>query len=384
MDLERHRIVDVLPDREARTLEVWLAAHPSVELISRDRAGAYAQGARKGAPQAQQIADRFHLLLNLQEALKRLFERKHELLKHLLTCEPAQEEQAKPSHEVLPPPSSEPVQPISVRPKRSPAHEAQRERRREIRKQRYDEVIKLHEQGVSQVAIATLLGLDRDTVRRYLKAPAFPEIIRTRRRSKLDPYKQYLHERRAAGQQNVTHLIKEIRAQGYQGGESIVRDYLKDKRTMPEWREAYQQQKARQAQGKRVVPLSARQAAWLFICPPRKLTLSQVRELEPLRLGDEELGSAYHLVQDFRTMVTQRQVNVLPRWLKEAQMCGIPEFKSFVAGIYRDYEAVRAALATEHSNGQTEGKVNKLKCIKRQMYGRANFDLLRQRMLLCS
>jgi transposase len=148
--------------------------------------------------------------------------------------------------------------------------------------------------------------------------------------------------------------------------------------------ETYQQQKAQQAQGKRLAPLSAREAAWLFICPPRKLKLRQVRALEPLRLEDEELGSTYQLVQDFRTMVTQRQGSFLPRWLSEAQASGIPELKSFVAGIYRDYDAVRAALATEHSNGQTEGKVNKIKCIKRQMYGRANFDLLRQRLLLCA
>src|SRR2546427_5399364 len=80
VDLERHRIVEVLPDREAETLETWLTAHPGVEVISRDRAGAYAQGARKGAPQAQQVADRFHVLVNLYDALKRLFERKHEVL----------------------------------------------------------------------------------------------------------------------------------------------------------------------------------------------------------------------------------------------------------------------------------------------------------------
>jgi transposase len=384
VDLERHRIVDVLPDREAQTLQAWLAAHPSVEVISRDRAGAYAQGARKGAPQAQQVTDRFHLLLNLQDALKRLFERKQEQLKHLVIWEPAQEEQAKQSHEALPTPLSEPLQLIIVGPQLSPAHEAQRRLRRERRKQRYDEVIKLHEQGVSQVAIATLLGLDRDTVRRYIKAPSFPESVRPKRTSLLDPYKKCLRERWATGQCTARSLFAELRARGYQGGATLVSDYLRPLREHPDWWEAYQQQKARQAQGKRVVPLSARQAAWLFICPPRKLTLRQVRELEPLRLEDEELGSVYQLVQDFRTMVTQRQVSVLPRWLNEAQACGIPELKSFVSGIYRDYDAVRAALATEHSNGQTEGKVNKLKCIKRQMYGRANFDLLRQRLLLCA
>ena len=383
VDLERHRIVEVLPDREPQTLQAWLAAHPSVEVISRDRAGAYAQAARKGAPLAQQVADRFHLLLNLQEALKRLFEREHDQLKHLSTWEPANEEPSSPTHEAGAAGAPERGQPLTMEPQRSPAHERERQLRREKRKQRYDEVLKLHGQGVSQVAIATLVGLDRDTVRRYLRAPSFPEIIRPKRTGLLDPYKEYLQERWATGQCTARSLFGELRARGYQGGATLVSDYLRPLRKQTGWRKAYQQQKSQQAQGKRLIPLSAREAAWLFICPPRKLKLRQVRALEPLRLGDEELGRVYHLVQDFRTMVTQRQVSVLPRWLKEAQACGIPELKSFVAGIYRDYDAVRAALATEHSNGQTEGKVNKLKCIKRQMYGRAKFDLLRQRMLLC-
>jgi transposase len=384
-DLQRHRSVDLLPDREAETLRAWLAAHPGVEVIARDRAGAYAQGARKGAPQAQQVTDRFHLLLNLQDALKRLFERKQEWLKPPATWELSKEEQSGQAHDARAEEAPEPAQPVTGRPKLSPAHERERQRRREKRKQRYDEVIKLHEQGVSQVAIATMLGLDRNTVHRYLRVPHFPEIVRpTRHKSILDPYKPYLQERWASGQCTASSLLAEVRARGYRGGETLVYDYLRPLREQPEWMRTYQQQKAWQAQGKRLVPLSAREAAWLFICNPRKLTLRQVLQLEPLRLQDKELGSAYQLVQDFRTMVTQRQVSVLPRWLGEAQASRIPELKSFVAGIYRDYDAVRAALATEHSNGQTEGKVNKLKCIKRQMYGRANFDLLRQRMLLCA
>ena len=129
------------------------------------------------------------------------------------------------------------------------------------------------------------------------------------------------------------------------------------------------------------MPLSAREAAWLFVCNPRKLTLRQVRQLEPLRIQDEGLASAYQLTQDFRAMVVNRQVDVLHRWLQEAQESGIAELRSFAAGILRDYDAVRAALTTEYSNGQTEGQVNRLKLIKRQAYGRAQFDLLRLRVL---
>jgi len=269
------------------------------------------------------VTDRFHLLLNLQEALKCLFERKHEQLKHLATWEPAKEEQTIQAHEAHTEAAPEPAQPVAVGLKLSPAHEAQHQIRREKRKQRYDEVIKLHEQGVSQVAIATLLGLDRDTVRRSIKAPAFPEIVRTKRGSSLDPFKEYLHERWATGQCTARSLLSELRERSYQGGETLVYDDLRPLREQPAWWEAYQQQKACQAQGKRLAPLSAREAVWLFLCDPRKLMLWQVRELESLRLEDEELGSTYQLVQDFRTMVTQRQVSVLPRWLKEAQACGI-------------------------------------------------------------
>ena len=144
---------------------------------------------------------------------------------------------------------------------------------------------------------------------------------------------------------------------------------------------AYQQQQRRAAQGLPTTPLSAREAAWLFVCPPPKLTLAQVRQLGPLRTRDEELGKAYELIQDFRTMVTQRQLPFLPRWIDEAKASGLPELSRFAVGLYRDYEAVRAALSQEWSQGQTEGQVHRLKLIKRQGYGRASFDLLRLRVL---
>ncbi len=139
---------------------------------------------------------------------------------------------------------------------------------------------------------------------------------------------------------------------------------------------------SRSVYGPRKKPLSAHQAAWLFVCNPRKLKWRQIWwQLEPLRREDEELGRAYHLAQDFRAMITQRQVGVLPRWLKEAQESGIPELRSLATGIYRDYDAVYGALETSYSNGQTEAQVHRLKLIKRQAYGRASFEQLRLRVL---
>jgi len=374
VDLQRHRIVELLPDREAETLEAWLAAHPGVELISRDRAGAYAQGARKGAPQAQQVTDRFHLLLNLRDALKRLFERKHEVL----------QEEADQHHEFLT--SSEEVDtPDKAAPIPAPLTPTalQQQARRARRLSRYEAVMHLHQQGASQVAIAALVGLNRDTVRRYLTASGFPEISRPGKRSHLDPYKDYLQQRWAEGERKVKRLLVELRERGYRQGETIVYEYLRTLRQQPEGVSASEMRKNAAVRSATQTALSAREAAWLFVCNPQKLRIAQAVRLDHLRVTHEDLGLAYQLAQDFRVMVTKRQVHVLGRWLEKAKASDIKELQSLATGIYRDFDAVRAALATEYSNGQTEGKVNKLKCIKRQMYGRANFDLLRQRMLLC-
>jgi transposase len=305
VDLQRHRIVEVLPDREAETLQAWLAAHPSVQVISRDRAGAYAQGARKGAPQAQQVTDRFHLLLNLRDVLKRLFERKQEVLKKeadLLqdALKPA-ENAVGPSEAVT---VSTPLPPTAI----------QQQARRAQRQRRYAAVMELHRPGASQVAIAALVGLHRDTVRRYLNAPSFPEITRPGKRSSLDPYKRYLQHRWVEGERNGKHLLIELRERGYRHGETIVYDYLRTLREQPAWMERYQACKNSSTRTGSPEVLSAREAAWLFVCNPRKLRLSQVIRVDHLRRVDEELELVYQLTQDFRVMVTQRQVTVLERW----------------------------------------------------------------------
>jgi transposase len=313
--------------------------------------------------------------LNLQEALKRLFERKQEAL---------QEEASQQPRILKPSENARGKAGNDGAPTKLPPTVLQQQARRARRLSRYEEVMRLHEQGASQAAIAALVGLNRDTVRRYLNAPSFPEITRPGKRSRLDPYKSYLQQRWVEGERNVKHLLVELRERGYRQGETIVYDYLRTLRTPPEGADASVVQKQPAIRSAAQTALSAREAAWLFVCNPHKLRLSQAVCLDHLRVTHEDLGLAYQLAQDFRVMVTKRDVQVLGRWLEEAKASNIKELQSLATGIYRDFDAVRAALAMEYSNGQTEGKVNKLKCIKRQMYGRANFDLLRQRMLLCA
>lgn len=359
VDLGAHQVVDLLPDREAETFVTWLKAHPGVEVISRDRAGTYAEGARRGAPQAIQVADRFHLLLNLTTALQKLFERKQDRLQSL-----AAEEQARrltaPMLEAaaVPVPPSPITEPLT-------ATEAQRQGRRARRQRRYDEVIALHQQGTRQVAIAALVGLDRNTVRRYITAPSFPEIVRPGKQSKLAPYKALLQERWTAGQRTIKQLVAELRERGYRHGETIVYDYLRGVRERPAWLEASAAIKKMSAHVTSQLSLSAREAAWLFVRDPQKLRLAQVVKLDHLRRADQGMETVYQLAQDFRVMVTRRQEPILDRWLKEARGSGIAELQSLAAGIVRDFDAVRAALTLPYSNGQTEGQVNKLKSLKR-------------------
>lgn len=199
IDLERHVAVDVLPDRDADSVARWLAAHPGVEVISRDRSGVYADGARRGAPAATQVADRWHLLKNIGDALERILGRHREALRAV----------------TISPPPTDPAAPVSpptaVRPPVATPGDA---RRRALHK----EVHELHQRGLSLSAIGRRVGLTRVTVRRYLRAVVCP--VRSARRTQLPALGQheaYLRERWAAGCDNAAQLWRELRARGFPG-----------------------------------------------------------------------------------------------------------------------------------------------------------------------
>lgn len=385
VNLETHTVIDLLPDRTAESFATWLGDHPEIAIISRDRGGAYAEGARHGAPQAQQVADRFHLLKNLSAMVECIVRRQHAALRASATAIAA----AARAQIAVATASTGSTLPtvVTTAPNAERAlTRTQRDQqvRRTHRHARYAEVMGLHAQGVSQREIARRLHIGRRTVRRFIRADRFPERSPTATRQTIvDRYEPYLRERWNAGCQNAAQLWREIRAQGFAGSVSLVRRYLTHWRTQPG--QPGRSGKAPQAMQTVAPParrvFSVRQTAWLLLQDAADLDADQQRYREHLSDHCPEIREGQLLAQDFQSIVRTHDHARLASWLVAAQGSRIVELVSFAEGIQSDHAAVEAALRLPWSQGQTEGQVNRLKVCKRTMYGRAKFDLLRQRML---
>src|SRR6266852_2789443 len=258
---------------------------------------------------------------------------------------------------------------------------------RDKRYARYEHMLALHQAGMGQRAIARELHMSRRIVHRYLFAEAFPERapgsgLRPRGKSKLDPYLAYLRERWRAGEHVGSQLFCEIKERGYTGSESLLRQLLGAWRTeLPPKPRQGPPRKQRLTPKPRQRRLSSRGASFLMILPPSKLTTRQRHQIAHICQVSDELRTVYLLSQQFVTLLKERQVDSLDGWLKRAKESQVSELSSFVNGIARDYAAVRAACSLPWSNGIVEGHVNRLKFLKRQMFGRAHLDLLRVKVL---
>jgi transposase len=295
------------------------------------------------------------------------------LARHLLSLRNHQ--RAKASQEVSQTERSGPPikQPVKVTPKLATL----RETREEERLARYELVIALREQGWSHQAIADRLGIGHSTIQRWLKEGRFPQRKAREQSSQLDPFLPYIQQRRAQGCSNMVQLHQELRGRGYQGSYEAMRHILL--RVFPK-----EQKWQRIPSGKDEQPhlaLSSREAMWLFLRRPEKLTAKECQSLEHLCQSHEEVALAYRLVQQFALMLRTRSGGQLDAWLDAVLATSLADLHSFARGIKSDIEAVEAGLILPWSNGMVEGQVNRLKLIKRQMYGRANFDLLRLRVL---
>jgi transposase len=367
VDLERHRPIDLLPERSSEAFRDWLLAHPGVEIISRDRGDYYIKGATAGAPEASQVADRWHLLHNLQEALVRLVDRYPQELR--AACKAARSDASALSPKPALATNGEVLPPQAEQTRAEQVREARRARRIE----RYQQVIELHQQKIPLRDIARRLELHRSTVRHWVLAGSFLERATRHRASHVDPWIDFLKSRWAEGCQNAAALTAELRKQGFDGSYNMVR------RRVAKWRKSDgRSDRPKQTAGFR--RLSPKTMAWLMLTSPQALEPEQLILVQRFFEQCPAAEQVSRLGRRFAEMVRHQRADDLDDWLKQAASAP-HELRQYAAGLVDDLSAVRAALSLPWSNGQTEGQVNRLKLVKRQMYGRANFDLLRRRFL---
>jgi transposase len=352
VDADAHRIVDLLEDPSADALVDWLSHHPGAKVICRDRDGVYASAARRGAPDALQVADRWHLVHNLADALERFAVRALASVRRDLKAEEIAN--------AAPPP--DPPPPVSSG------------RLMDRNAQRHAEIHALMAQGLTTSAIARRIKLDRKTVRRFASVERPSDLLgpRGRRHTTLDPFLPYLASRWRAGQHVAAFLFDEVRQRGYCGSKRTVR------RQLAGWRTAEPPPPAHA-----MLP-GPRTLAWLLLRRPSDLDEKEQVVLKQLYERSPELEPARKLAQHFLRLVRERQGRELDGWVADVHATGPPELRGFSRNLQHDWDAVHAGLTERWSSGSVEGNVNKLKVAKRQMFGRARFDLLRKRVLLAN
>jgi transposase len=378
VDLERRQPVELLQDRTAETVAQWLREHPGVEVIARDRSSTYAEGARQGAPNATQVADRFHLLQNLAEALEPVFtthDRALQAVNAALRQQPVPLPDGTVAVAVPPPPTP-------------PAEEARAAQRAARRQARYDEAWALHRQGWSTAAIAAQVGCSRRTIERYLQMPTWPGRQHRRHygRSVINPYKAYLLERWNAGCHTAIQLFRELQLRGYPGSYRRVTAYvsrIRQAQGIPPRRQGRRQSLPMVAEPV-AQPLTPRRATWLVLRREAKRTATEAQQLAQLREQHPAVAEAIDLAEDFAHLVRQRQPERLDAWLQRATSSTLEALQRFASGLREDYEAVKAGVTLPWSTSPVEGHINRLKMVKRQMFGRAHLDLLRRRFLRAS
>ena len=375
VDLATHRVVDLLPDRSAASVAAWLAKHPTIRVVCRDRSDLYADGIRRGAPDAVQVVDRFHLVQNLRQALEAF----------LIDHRPALQDASVGTAMALRPIAGPvPVTPMYRGRRRSPKPARQHGERppQHARWVAIDEAVRtLRAQGTPIAIMARQLGISRPPVYAYLRRDTPPGPRRLQRRPSvrvLTLYIPYLIRRWRESGADSMQLWHEIWALGYTHSARTVCRFI------TQLRRAADAGLPPESQGSpftRPQGPSARAVSFAMVCPAAKQSKDAQTYVAQLCQMHTGIARAHTLSQAFLALVRERRGADLKAWMAEAISSGIAELARFARGLQDDLSAVTAGLTLEWSNGVTEGHIHRLKLLKRQGRGRAGFALLRQRVL---
>ena len=387
VDVATHRPVDLLPDRDADTFADWLREHPGTKVVCRDRAGGYADGARQGAPAAIQVADRWHLWHNLAGHVERTVAGHRACLR---TDAEGQDDQHAATSK--PPAEADQTADVDATLERQAAvaiaaAQATQFGQRALvvrTRERHAAVQALRAQGKGIKPIMRELGLAKETVRRFARASSVEELLakaRDGRGQLLEPYKPYLHQRLGDGASNASQLFREVRQRGYRGSQGTVIAYLRPFRTDRRRHTASPSTRTRRLLPPPRPPKVRQVTRWILTHPGHLRAAEQLRLKQVLANCPHLDATAAH-VAAFAGLLTGLHADRLDDWIAAVEADDLPALHSFTAGLKRDDDAVRNGLRLPYSSGVVEGTVNRIKMLKRQMYGRANLDLLRKRVLL--
>lgn len=374
-DLEKGKPIDIVVGRTKQDVLRWLQNHPGIEIAARDRASSYADALSVGAPGAIQVADRFHLVKNLSDALKEVVDRQSWALP-----EPAPLPVSASEPDLAPEPE---LTPERKQAPGSPSKRAKRAAAAERLERRYSEVIQLHADGMPVRKIAKVTGFCRATIRKYLASVQVPKRAERRRvPSMIDPFMDYLEERWESGCHNVHALWVELAGQGFTGSESNLR------RVLGPWRaelpKAPRKGRKRVQKDNCTPKTTWKEVRWALLRFPEHLSDVQRQLLQEFLPLHPELSRARDLIERFRRMLKEHDSASFETWVKDASESALAPFERLARTFESDRLAVIAGIELPWSTGPVEGQITRVKLLKRIGYGRAGLALLRARILGCA
>jgi transposase len=339
-DLERRRVVTLLPDREPATAQAWLSAHPTIAVVARDRGGGYGEAAARALPHAVQVADRWHLMENASRAFLDAVRKSMRQIRDAIGA-------------------------TTINPQLLTAAERLQYDGYLHREETNATILAMSKSGTPIKKIVRETGHSRKLVRQVIRGERH-DVFRTRQ-SSLDQHLPWLDGQWASGCRNGAELWRRLKERGFRGSLRVI----------SEWATRRRRSETADAQNLQRIP-SARTIARLMTIGRDLLTKAETITVAAIETGAPTLVEAREIIAKFHSMIRRNAEAELLPWIERARTSLVA---SFARGVTNDEAAVRAAIISPWSNGQTEGQITRLKLIKRQMYGRAKIDLLQARLV---